>query len=299
MALTCHHNLFTCPPQAAAQPPVHATKPGVTAVEVLPLLPDVEAMGHRYAVLNFDEDPAREVDAFSKLPEAQRRAAVARRVRRAVWGVLLSSCTTAVDLAAIVDPAKGVTCCSKSQRRATMARRARLASWIGFFFVCAKRERDVWRPGLPPKYLRLQSCHRCALIITGAIPKSAWFVSYLFLALRHRRCVAKSFKFTDPDGGPDAPTEQILALLVPSALAAAAPSVPTAALAEGDYYWAKEYKYSKEDADSNVLLLRFGQQGVTYAPFEVRSRRLFSGRLGGGGSDVAGCAAALTLVCVL
>lgn len=48
------------------------------AVQVLPVLPDFTAMGHRYAALQFDEDPAHDVDAFARLPEPQRRNAVAR-----------------------------------------------------------------------------------------------------------------------------------------------------------------------------------------------------------------------------
>ncbi|KAK9801893.1 hypothetical protein WJX73_008520 [Symbiochloris irregularis] len=47
---------------AAQQPPQHATKPGMQAMEVLPVLPDFESWTNKYVIVTFDDNPAREND---------------------------------------------------------------------------------------------------------------------------------------------------------------------------------------------------------------------------------------------
>lgn len=47
---------------------------------------------------------------------------------------------------------------------------------------------------------------------------------------------------------------------------------PNTEVPEGDYFWAKEYRYTREDADANMMLMHFKDDAVTYAPFELRLR---------------------------
>ena len=55
--------------EAAKKPPVHPTKKGVTAVEVLPVLPDFERMAMDYVRLNFDEKQQTDVSSLAGKPE--------------------------------------------------------------------------------------------------------------------------------------------------------------------------------------------------------------------------------------
>eukprot|EP00899_Mesostigma_viride_P019211 jgi/Mesvir1/27291/Mv07124-RA.1 len=52
----------------AKEPPVHATNPSLTAVEVYPVLPFVERWGDFYANLVFDAHPLADSEVYGKLP---------------------------------------------------------------------------------------------------------------------------------------------------------------------------------------------------------------------------------------
>mmetsp|Transcript_3432 Transcript_3432/g.12374 ORF Transcript_3432/g.12374 Transcript_3432/m.12374 type:complete len:510 (-) Transcript_3432:806-2335(-) len=52
---------------AAQQTPKHATRPELTPVEILPILPDFERMDKSYAYVLFDSDPAKESNQYCTL----------------------------------------------------------------------------------------------------------------------------------------------------------------------------------------------------------------------------------------
>ncbi|KAL6785430.1 PAF1 [Auxenochlorella protothecoides x Auxenochlorella symbiontica] len=56
---------------AAELPPVHATKPELSAVEVLPVLPDDSLAGRNYVLALFDTDPVADIDRLSRLEQGQ------------------------------------------------------------------------------------------------------------------------------------------------------------------------------------------------------------------------------------
>ncbi|GAX79498.1 hypothetical protein CEUSTIGMA_g6939.t1 [Chlamydomonas eustigma] len=64
--------------EAARQPPVHQTKPHLTPVEVLPVLPDFLCWANKYVHARFDNDPVEEVEALSRLPPNTRHKIAAR-----------------------------------------------------------------------------------------------------------------------------------------------------------------------------------------------------------------------------
>eukprot|EP00898_Chlorokybus_atmophyticus_P001291 jgi/Chlat1/2162/Chrsp17S02737 len=58
--------------EAAKEPPVHATNPSLTAVSVLPILPDTDRWRHHYVHASFDTAPTEDVEGYKHLTAEQR-----------------------------------------------------------------------------------------------------------------------------------------------------------------------------------------------------------------------------------